>query len=301
MCDTTFYTLRDKIQQNESKHRYSAVQKSKTNMMPRSMDKPLTPDTGTIILQSLEETFSKKMADFENKLKTITPSTNETTLKTLQEEFYTFKDNIIDYVCKLKSSLENMSYQIDEIDNNARLNCLILYGITEINNENIWARALSELNKMEIPNFKLTEDMIDRCYRLGKNFNQSQKDTPKPILIKFTKYNVRNIIWTNKSKLKGTGIIVNEFLTPTRLQLIKNAKNVFGNKNVWTQEGRIIILYPDGKRKVIVTNIVQLERAIGLMKDIQEEEKNRGKQAETITVSKPQQGQGRVMRSTKNK
>ena len=79
---------------------------------------------------------------------------------------------------------------------------------------------------------------IDRSHQTGtiKNIKQS-----RCIIIKFARYNIRNKVFKNKKKLRDTAISITESLTRKRMQMLTKARNEFLFKNVWTQEGKILV------------------------------------------------------------
>ena len=79
---------------------------------------------------------------------------------------------------------------------------------------------------------------IDRSHQIGtiKNIKQS-----RCIIIKFARYNIRNRVFKNKKKLRDTAISITESLTRKRMQMLTKARNEFLFKNVWTQEGKILV------------------------------------------------------------
>ena len=70
---------------------------------------------------------------------------------------------------------------------------------------------------------------IDRSHRLGKP--KSSKNT-------FLRYNIRNRIYKNEKKLKGTG--VTESLIAKKIHMLVKAKEEDTFNNVWSQDGKII-------------------------------------------------------------
>ena len=60
-------------------------------------------------------------------------------------------------------------------------------------------------------NQKIKPKDIDRSHRLG-NPKKSIKVKPQPIIVKYVRYNTRNIIYRNKNVLKGKQISVTESL-----------------------------------------------------------------------------------------
>ena len=88
---------------------------------------------------------------------------------------------------------------------------------------------------------------IDRLHRLGKP-KTSKNAKPRPIIVKFVRYNTRNKIYRNKKKLKGTEISVTESLTVKRINMLEKAKEEHTFNNVWSQDGRIMFFDKDTNR-----------------------------------------------------
>ena len=77
---------------------------------------------------------------------------------------------------------------------------------------------------------------IDRTYRIGV----PSKGKNRPIIVKFVRYRDRRRVFTNKKRLKGKNISINESLTKIRISALKDARNNFGYSSVWTADGKII-------------------------------------------------------------
>ena len=105
-------------------------------------------------------------------------------------------------------TLDKAGRALDRQEQYSRRNCLLIHGIDEENQENIDEVVINVLNKDRKPD----------------------KSKPRPIIIKFSRYNVRAKIFKNKRKLKGKRISVTEGLTKTRMEHCRKlAKNtVFG-------------------------------------------------------------------------
>ena len=69
---------------------------------------------------------------------------------------------------------------------------------------------------------EITHLDIDRSHRLGNR--KLDKSKPRPIIIKFSRYNVRARIFKNKRKLKGKRTSVTERLTKTRMEKLEKAR-----------------------------------------------------------------------------
>ena len=86
---------------------------------------------------------------------------------------------------------------------------------------------------------EITHLDIDRSHCLGnRKFDLSK---PRPIIIKFFRYNVRARIFKNKRKLKGKRTSVTERLTKTRMEKLQKAREKYGFRNVWSNDGGFYI------------------------------------------------------------
>ena len=85
---------------------------------------------------------------------------------------------------------------------------------------------------------EITIHDIDRAHRLGKR--KLDSDVPRPIIVKFTRCNVRNRIFKTKKKLKGKTVNITESLTKRRVAELKKAREMYGFKDVWSQYGKIL-------------------------------------------------------------
>ena len=85
----------------------------------------------------------------------------------------------------------------------------------------------------------IKSDDIDRSHRLGQP-KSSKNAKPRPMIVKFTRYNTCNRIYRNKKKLKRTGIGVTESLTAMRINTLKKAREEHTFNNVQSQDGKIM-------------------------------------------------------------
>ena len=94
---------------------------------------------------------------------------------------------------------------------------------------------------------------ICRSHRVGvrrkpANNNNNVKPPPRPILIKFTNYNIRRRVFLAKRHLKGTKFTIREDLTKKNRQTLTKAAGKYGVKNLWTLDGRIYDTQLDGRK-----------------------------------------------------
>ena len=126
---------------------------------------------------------------------------------------------------------------IDRQEQYSRRNCILLHGVkeSEYDTDTVVTETLNELLQE-----KLTDIDIDRSHRIGRLKKGKQS---RPIIIKFARYNIRNIVFKKKKKLKDTGVSITESLTQKRMQMLTKARNEFLFKNVWTQDGKMFIMF----------------------------------------------------------
>ena len=81
-----------------------------------------------------------------------------------------------------------------------------------------------------------------------------QSTKPRPIIVKFTSYNVITEVYRQKRKLKGSSIVITESLTKTRVELYHIVSKHAKVEAVWTSDGTIIALLSGKNKKVIENN-----------------------------------------------
>ena len=141
-----------------------------------------------------------------------------------------------------------MDSKVDELEQYSRRSCLVITGFVEL-------RAQQEDTDAKVREFcrerldlPLLEQDIDCAQRLGpKRTDQEGKVIHRPIIVKSSTYRVRQQVFTNKKKLKGTGFAIFENLTKRNADLYREVKTVAGFKNVWTSNGKIMTFNKDGK------------------------------------------------------
>ena len=136
---------------------------------------------------------------------------------------------------ELERQLVDQEKRLDEQEQYTRRNCLLIHGVEEKNNEDTDQVSLDIFNKDL--NLEVSQTDLDRSHRLGKPRASGGK--PRPIIVKFSHYNVRNSVFKNKKKLKGKGVAITESLTKKRMDALTKAKDEHGFNNVWTLDGKI--------------------------------------------------------------
>lgn len=203
-------------------------------------------------LQELQDCFEKRMANFEADL--LKKASNAASLAGLAEDFTIFKTLVLDTLKSFQSQMKAIVREVDNMETRSRRKILLVHGIPEKRNENT-SQVLVEVvaSKLGLDSFSFED--VSRCHRMGR---QSSDDKPRPILVKFRKVAIRDSIWGSKTRLKGTGVTLSEFLTRSRHSAFMAARNEFGISKCWTKEGSVFVLGPDGSR-YRVTCVADLE------------------------------------------
>ena len=96
-------------------------------------------------------------------------------------------------VSDLNNTVKNLENQLDRQEQYSRRNCILIHGITKTQDENtdISLRTINEHLELE-----LTEKELDHTHRIGNP--KSGNKRPRPIIVKFARYNTRRKAFVNK-------------------------------------------------------------------------------------------------------
>ena len=157
-------------------------------------------------------------------------------------------DTIVEGLAK---SLRETQNSLDDLEQYGRRNCLILHGCSDqpvgkkypVFESYVTNKLNSELDL----EYQIRSYDIDICHVLP-----CRKGRPPPIIIKFVRRSVRNLVFYNKKKLKKCQekLSLTESLTKRRLLLVMEAKKAFGFNNVWTDNGIVYCFYKE-KRQIL--------------------------------------------------
>lgn len=205
----------------------------------------------------MNEEFYKRMAEFELKLQK--DSNAPATVASLSTEFTAFKLFTSQALNNLQGQLEIIAGTIDNLEVCRRRKILLLHGVAEQKTENL-SQVVSNLVKLQFKIDFSAED-INRCQRLGRS---AATQKPRPILFKLKDLSVRDKIWFSKTKLKGSGITISEFLTKSRHGLFIAAREKLGVNKCWTKQGDIYFVGCDGKHRRLtsISELNKVEEAI---------------------------------------
>lgn len=142
-------------------------------------------------------------------------------------------------VSQLKSQLMEANAKVESLEQYSRINNLRLYGVKEEKDENIMA-VVTKVCTDKL-NITVRPEDIDIAHRL-----RAKENGIRPIIIRFVNRTIKKLIYKNKSKLKGTKIVLKEDLTPFRVSLLKKLSKVAPTNAFWTNDG-IVFCKSDNK------------------------------------------------------
>ena len=201
-------------------------------------------------INAMKSSVAEMKAEYDQKISDITKSasflsdsfesqkkTNEDLLARMAE-----LERSQDFITKSwKSELCTQAASIESAEQYSRRNCALLHGVKEVEGES--TDELVTTTVKEHLAISLDERDIDRSHRLGA----PRKDgRPRPIIVKFARYNTRATVFRAKKRFKGTSLLLTESLTKRRMEVLNEARKQLGNKNVWTSDGEIFTK-KDGK------------------------------------------------------
>jgi len=192
------------------------------------------------------------------KMKAVVEEAVKSALKAVNEEMSQLRQEVADMKQQLAEVGERLVDRTDELEQYQRRNNIRLFGIKEVKDENtdeVVLKLCREQLGVELP-----EGAICRSHRTGKMPSIPGEDGKKrhrPIIVRFTSYQHRRLVFNAKKRLKGSGIVIREDLTSRRLEVYRRAAAQFGGKKTWTQDGRVLYLDQQG-RTGVATRLVDL-------------------------------------------
>lgn len=151
-------------------------------------------------------------------------------------------------ISELKSRIEDLEQLADDQEQYSRRNSVRIVGIPENHGERIYDVVLDFLNNKLVLERPITTSDIDRIHRVGSPASS------RPILVKFATYQVRQLLFRARKKLRDgdqelNNIYINEDLTQTRSQLLYEARKMKKNRHItdaWSYDGKIMIKTKQG-------------------------------------------------------
>ena len=147
----------------------------------------------------------------------------------------------------LVPKIEKLEKEADDQEQYSRSNCLIVHGIKNtskrgeyLDNENF---VCLELNKKLTLNPPIQVSDLDIAHPLPSKKGDA-------VIIKFLRRTQRNLFYSKKKQLKGTGVVITESLTKRRLKLLEAAKSAFGRYSAWTMKDDVYGFHNNKKHRI---------------------------------------------------
>ena len=94
-----------------------------------------------------------------------------------------------------------------------------MHGLEEESNANTNQRVLDVLSQSMGETIYIQD--IDQTHRLPR---KTPGEKSRPVIVKFLRYNTRDLIYKNKKKLKGSRISITENVTAKRIRILQRAR-----------------------------------------------------------------------------
>ena len=119
----------------------------------------------------------------------------------------------------------------------SRRNCILIHGISEQKDEDTDEQALKIIR--EELGETVEKSNLDQTHIIARTFKED-KNKCMSIIVKFSRYKVRDKVFKNKKKLKDKSYSIAESLTAFRMKKFTEAHNRFGITIMWTQDRKLL-------------------------------------------------------------
>lgn len=216
-------------------------------------------------VDKLAEQFRKGLDDFKNEFlssKSAAPGTPEqdnndyflNKFKAFEQSINTSLNKLRDDVKQLNEDMLTLNRKVKSTELKRNCNAILIHGLKE--EKSCLYTEVIELIQNKI-GIQLNKDNINQCYRVGK---KRQNNKPRPVLVHFCQRWMRDMVFYDKKKLKGSCFMFTEVLTVDNLKLLKKARELVGN-SAWTYGGLVYVADIDGKKLISSeSNLINIQQ-----------------------------------------
>lgn len=211
----------------------------------------------SVNLDEITQFFNTKMAEYDEKIMKLASSSSigVVDINSLSQDFSNFKNLVWKALSLLKNQTELLSLSMEKHEAFLRRKVLLIHGMPEVQQEKLIDKVTSIFcNQMGMA--ELANCPIEVCHRLG-----THKGKDRPVLLRFRELHHKELVWANKTSLKGSGLTISEFLTKAKHQLFMEARKVFGINKCWSSNSKIMVILPD-KSRVTIEQTADLRKLI---------------------------------------
>lgn len=195
------------------------------------------------LIKTISNKFSERFNYFDAKIKSL-----EAEIELLKSTKNNANDNVKNIITSEDQT--RLEQKMDNLEQHAKRNNIRLMGLSETkNNNNNILDTVKDLfvNKLKVNSTSIENELLV-AYRVGQQ--SETNDKPRHIIVTFSNTSTKNLIYTKKRMLKGTGLVIKEDLTVKRLAIVKDAAEKYGFKNVWTFNGIVFAKTEKGVEKM---------------------------------------------------
>lgn len=198
---------------------------------------------------------------------------NQSPINLLQRQFAEFSLTVFSFSTEVRRMVEDQEYRIDDQEQYSRRNCLVLHNVPEHPGEDPY-KCVEGFFKEKL-GVNVGKQFLDRVHRLNTRNKPKTEQQGRPMIVKFSHYHKREEVFNNKKLLKGSNVSITESLTQARLSLLKKCKDRYGNRSVWSMDGKIAVLI--GKKKYYLTRESEMANLPDTDEDEEKEERKETK------------------------
>lgn len=178
----------------------------------------------------------------------------ESVLNSLESELFEPTSDLDEVIKKQEKILHTLRYdfavKMTNLEQKIRRNWVRIFGIPETpggEEEDIIAVVLNFfLCQLKVV---LSRSDIEDAYRVGKEKGKY----PRAVVVKFVSYEARNEIFSRRHMIQEQCVGIYDELCPERARILKQAKRIFGKRNVYVKAGVIEVRIQDGNFKKFLT------------------------------------------------
>ena len=194
--------------------------------------------------------FKKMRDEFVERENNLT--TKQDKLEKELEKATLLNAKLLEETNELKDLTQNMRQRLCDNEQQTRKASIKIYGLKEINrNESVLDTTHLVLEFLNVK-MGVRVGIQDICtsHRLGK----PEPHRYRSVIVKFARRLTKFEVLENRFRLKGSGIVVAEDLSPANTRLFWEMRDTFGQRNVWTRDCKIYVNTREGIRQVNQTN-----------------------------------------------
>ena len=143
----------------------------------------------------------------------------------------------------LEERISRIKKKLDDYDQESLLDSLVFHGVKQLPGVDTRTTIFQIINnKMSVTDLSYSDFINVYRFRLNNPITQHEESSIRiaPIVVKFSGKDVARRVSKAKAKLASTGVFVSESLTKRRRDILNAAKDKYGQRNVWSDQGQIL-------------------------------------------------------------